>query len=40
MERAINKLKAFRAVASHYDKRCYVFLGTVTVATLVIRLRT
>ncbi|AKJ15678.1 transposase [Streptomyces incarnatus] len=40
VERAINKLKAFRAVASHYDKRCYVFLGTVTVATLVIRLRT
>lgn len=39
VERAINKLKAFRAVASRYDKRGYVFLGTVTVAALVIWLR-
>ncbi|WP_425264984.1 IS5 family transposase [Streptomyces yokosukanensis] len=36
VERAINKLKGFRAVAGRYDKRDYVFLGTVTVASLVI----
>ncbi|WP_436845476.1 IS5 family transposase [Streptomyces sioyaensis] len=40
VERAINKLKAFRVVASRYDKRGYVFLGTVTVAALIIWLRT
>lgn len=39
MERAINKLKQSRAVATRYDKRSYVFLGTVTAATLVIWLR-
>jgi transposase len=40
VERAINKLKGFRAVATRYDKRGYVFLGTVTAAALVIWLRT
>lgn len=40
VERAINKLKNSRAVATRYDKRAYVFLGTVTAATLVIWLRT
>lgn len=30
VERAINKLKQFRAVATRYDKRGYVYLGTVT----------
>ena len=40
IERAINKLKQFRAVATRYDKRGYVFLGTVTTAALVIWLRT
>ncbi|MGV9310440.1 IS5 family transposase, partial [Nonomuraea sp. NPDC003727] len=40
VERAINRLKNFRAVATRYDKRAYVFLGTVTVAALVIWLRT
>ncbi|MEL5959161.1 hypothetical protein AADR41_31130 [Streptomyces sp. CLV115] len=40
MERAINELKNSPAVATRCDKRGYVFLGTVTAATLVIRLRT
>lgn len=39
VERAINKLKQFRAVATRYDKRGYVFLGTVTVAAIKIWLR-
>lgn len=40
VERAINRLKQFRAVATRYDKRGYIFLGTVTVASLLIWLRT
>jgi transposase len=40
VERAINRLKQARAVATRYDKRKYVFLGTATVAALVIWLRT
>ncbi|KIZ15812.1 transposase [Streptomyces natalensis ATCC 27448] len=40
VERAINKLKQSRAVATRYDKRGYVFLGTATVAALGIWLRT
>jgi transposase len=39
VERAINKLKQFRAVATRYDKRGYVFHGSVTAAALVIWLR-
>lgn len=39
VERVINKLKQSRAVATHYDKRGYVFLGTVPVATAIIWLR-
>lgn len=39
VERAINKIKQFRAVATRYDKRGYVFLGTVTAAALLIWLR-
>ncbi|MGM0351792.1 IS5 family transposase [Streptomyces sp. Adlamb9] len=40
VERAINKLKHARAVATRYDKRGYVFLGTATAAALAIWLRT
>ena len=40
IERAINRLKQYRAVATRYDKRGYVFLGTATAAGLVIWLRT
>ncbi len=40
VERAINRLKQYRAVATRYDKRGYVFLGTATAAALVIWLRT
>ncbi|MEU9182786.1 IS5 family transposase [Streptomyces sp. NPDC048550] len=39
VERAINKIKQFRAVATRYDKRRYVYLGTVTAAALVVWLR-
>ncbi|MEV0447498.1 IS5 family transposase [Streptomyces sp. NPDC050600] len=39
VERAINRLKNFRAVATRYDKRGYMFLGTVTAAALIIWLR-
>lgn len=39
VERAVNRLKNFRAVATRYDKRAYVFLGTVTVAALAVWLR-
>jgi len=34
LERANNKLKQFRAVATRYDKRQYVYLGTVTLASI------
>ncbi|MGG2463956.1 IS5 family transposase [Streptomyces sp. RGM 3693] len=40
VERTINRLKQSRAVATRYDKRGYVFLGTATAAALVIWLRT
>jgi transposase len=33
-ERTINRLKHSRAVATRYDKRAYVFHGTVTVASI------
>ncbi|MFI1721950.1 IS5 family transposase [Streptomyces sp. NPDC020489] len=39
VERAINKLKTFRAVATRFDKRGHVYLGTVTAAALVVWLR-
>ncbi|MFF2329586.1 MULTISPECIES: IS5 family transposase [unclassified Streptomyces] len=40
VERAINRLKGFRAVATRYEKRAYIYLGTVTLAALAIWLRT
>lgn len=40
IERAINRLKQFRAVATRYHKRGYVFLGTATAASVAIWLRT
>jgi transposase len=39
VERTINRLKNFRAVATRYDKRAYVFHGTVTVAAIWLWLR-
>lgn len=36
VERTINRLKTFRAVATRYDKRAYVFHGTVTVASICL----
>jgi transposase len=39
VERAVNKLRAHRAVATRYDKRDYVYRGTITVAAIWIWLR-
>ncbi|CAL9618215.1 IS5 family transposase IS1648 [Streptomyces sp. enrichment culture] len=39
VERTINRLKNSRAVATRYDKRAYVFHGTVTVAVIRLWLR-
>ncbi len=39
VERLIGKLKINRAVATRFDKRAYVFHGTVTVAAIRLWLR-
>ncbi|WP_406145332.1 IS5 family transposase [Streptomyces anulatus] len=39
VERTINALKNSRAVATRYDKRAYIFHGTVTVAAIRLWLR-
>jgi len=39
VERAINRLKEYRAVATRYDKRDFVFRGTIDVASIRIWLR-
>jgi transposase len=39
VERAINKLRATRAVATRYDKRDFVYRGTIDVASIRIWLR-
>ncbi|MER6376285.1 IS5 family transposase [Streptomyces mirabilis] len=39
VERTINALKGFRAVATRFDKRAYVFHGTVTVTAIRLWLR-
>ena len=39
VERTINKLKAYRAVATRYDKRDYTFRGTIDLASIRIWLR-
>jgi transposase len=39
VERAVNKLRGYRAVATRFDKRDYVYRGTVDVATIGIWLR-
>jgi transposase len=39
VERTINAIKNFRAVATRFDKRAYVFHGTVTVVAIRLWLR-
>ena len=39
VERTSNALKSFRGVATRFDKRAYVFQGTVTVAAIRLWLR-
>ncbi len=39
MERCFNKFKQFRAVATRYDKREFMYQGTIDVASILIWLR-
>ncbi len=39
MERTVLALKGFRAVATTYEKRAYVFHGTVSLAAIRLWLR-
>ncbi len=36
VERAINRLKDFRAVATRYEKRGHNYLAVVTIATMIL----
>jgi transposase len=36
VERCINKLKAFRAAATRYDKRAYMYEATIDIASIKI----
>ncbi len=38
-ERCVNKWKRYRAVATRYDKRDYIFNGTLTITAIMIWLR-
>ncbi len=40
VERVVNRLKGFRAVATRCEKGAHIYFGTVTLAALAIRLRT
>jgi transposase len=39
LERCLSKLKGHRAVATRYDKRDYIYRGTIDVASIRIWLR-
>ncbi len=39
VERDINALESFRAIATRYDKRAYVFHGTAVLAAIRLWLR-
>jgi transposase len=39
VERAVNKLRDTRAVATRYDKRDYMYRGTITVAAIRLWIR-
>ncbi|GAA1519604.1 hypothetical protein GCM10009827_038800 [Dactylosporangium maewongense] len=39
VERAVSKLKQFRAVATRYDKRAFMYLAAIDVAIIKIWLR-
>ena len=39
VERCVNRLKSFRAVATRYDKRELIYQGTIDVASIRIWLR-
>jgi len=39
VERAVNKLRTCRATATRYDKRDYIYRGTITVTSIRIWLR-
>jgi transposase len=36
VERLVNRLKAFRRIATRYDKRAVPYLGMLTIASIVL----